>query len=193
MVNIIFLVIFILGLIYGLISGRQEAVVKAMLEGPKRAFYIFLEIYALLVFWGGILEICKDSGLLKKISKGISIIIHPLFKKLKKDDEALSYISLNFVANMVSMGSVATPFGLLAMKRLQELNDNKDVASDEMITFVLINTSGLCIIPTTLIALRMEAGSTNPAIVIPYVLFVSAICTISAILIDIEARKHVKL
>lgn len=193
MVNIIFLVIFILGLIYGLISGRQEAVVKAMLEGPKRAFYIFLEIYALLVFWGGILEICKDSGLLKKISKGISIIIHPLFKKLKKDDEALSYISLNFVANMVSMGSVATPFGLLAMKRLQELNDNKDVASDEMITFVLINTSGLCIIPTTLIALRMDAGSTNPAIVIPYVLFVSAICTISAILIDIEARKHVKL
>lgn len=193
MANIIFLVIFIIGLVYSLFTGRVDNVINVMLEAPKNAFTIFFQIYVQLVFWSGLLGICKDSGLLKKISTCLSFVIHPLFKRIDKNDDALSYISLNFVANMLSLGSAATPFGLLAMKRLQELNDNKDVASDEMITFVLINTSGLCIIPTTILALRISSGSINPMIVIPYILIISSVCTFMAIIIDIEARKYVKL
>lgn len=193
MANKIFLIIFIIGLTYGVIFNQAEEVVTAMLESPKRAFYIFLDLYILLIFWGGLIEICKDSGMLKKISKIISFVIHPLFKKLDKDDEALTYMSLNLVSNIFSMGSIATPFGLMAMKRLQELNDNKDVASDEMITFVLLNTAGFCIIPTSLIALRMDFKSINPTNVIPYIIFVSLMCTIFSILLDIEARRYVKL
>lgn len=192
MINKIFLFIFLVGLVYAGCTNRASIVIEELLVAPKEAFLLFIDIYVLLIFWGGILEICKDSGLLKIISGYISFVIKPFFKKLNKDDEALQYISMNFMANMLSMGSAATPFGLLAMKRLHELNDYSDTASDEMITFLLINTSGLCLIPTMLIAIRSEYHSTNPVAIIPFIIVVSTICTILSILLDIGGRKFAK-
>ena len=126
------------------------------------------------------------------MSTYIIFIIKPLFKRLDKDDEALQYISMNFMANMLSMGSAATPFGLLAMKRLHELNNYSDTASDEMITFLLVNTSGLCLIPTMLIAIRTQYHSANPVAIIPFIFIVSGISTILSIILDIGGRKLAK-
>ena len=139
-----------------------------------------------------IIEVTAISGLLKIITRFVSKIIHPLFKNISIDDDALQYISMNYVANMLSMGSCATPFGLKAMKRLDELNNHSNVASDEMITFLLINTSGLCLIPTTLISLRNEANSNNPVLIIPYILIVSCLITFFSIFLDWMIRKNVK-
>ena len=110
-------------------------------------------------------------------------IISILFKKFNKHDEALEYIAMNYLANMLSMGACATPFGLKAMDRLKELNDNSDVASNEMITFLLVNTSGLCLIPTTLLAIRNQYGSINSARIVPFVLLLSTFSTILAIIL----------
>lgn len=192
MINKIFLFIFLVGLLYAGCTNRSSAVVQELLVAPKEAFLLFIDIYVLLIFWGGILEICKDSGLLKVLSSYIIFFIKPFFKKLNKDDEALQYISMNFMANMLSMGSAATPFGLLAMKRLHELNDYSDTASDEMITFLLINTSGLCLIPTMLIAIRTEYHSANPVAIIPYIFIVSTIATVLSVILDIGGRKLAK-
>lgn len=192
MINKIFLFIFLVGLLYAGCTNRSGAVVQELLVAPKEAFLLFIDIYVLLIFWGGILEICKDSGLLKVLSSYIIFFIKPFFKKLNKDDEALQYISMNFMANMLSMGSAATPFGLLAMKRLHELNNYSDTASDEMITFLLINTSGLCLIPTMLIAIRTEYGSANPVAIIPYIFIVSTIATVLSVILDIGGRKLAK-
>ncbi len=192
MINKIFLFIFLVGLIYAGCTNRSSIVVEELLSAPKEAFFLFIDIYVLLIFWGGILEICKDSGLLKVLSGYIIRVIKPLFKNLDKEDEALQYISLNFMANMLSMGSAATPFGLLAMKRLHERNNYSDTASDEMITFLLINTSGLCLIPTMLIAIRNEYHSIDPVAIIPYIIIVSTICTILSIVLDIGGRKFAK-
>lgn len=189
MINIIFVFIFLVGLIYACFTGRVGVVVEAMLGTPKSALFLFADIYALLIFWGGMLEICKNSGLLQLITNYISYIIHPLFKKLDRKSEAMQYISLNLVANMLSMGSAATPFGLKAMKELDRLNGNSKVASDEMITFLLINTSGLCLIPTILISLRKEYGSQNPVSIIPYVLIISTITTVFSVVMDRLVRK----
>ncbi|MBQ9124510.1 MAG: hypothetical protein IJY14_02345, partial [Acholeplasmatales bacterium] len=112
MVNKIFIFLFILGLGYGLFTDRSSNVINELLNAPKGALMVFIEIYILLVFWGGILRIMKDNGLLHIVSKGISFVIHPLFKRLDRDSDALKYISMNLVANMLSMGSAATPFGL---------------------------------------------------------------------------------
>ncbi len=192
MINKIFLFIFLLGLVYAGCTNRSNIVIEELLVAPKEAFLLFIDIYVLLIFWGGILEICKDSGLLKVLSTYIIFIIKPLFKNLKKEDEALQYISMNFMANMLSMGSAATPFGLLAMKRLHELNNYSDTASDEMITFLLVNTSGLCLIPTMLIAIRSQYHSANPVAIIPFIFIVSSISTVLSIILDIGGRKLAK-
>lgn len=189
MINIIFVFIFVVSLFYAIISGRIDIVLNNLFQAPKASFFVFIDIYALLIFWGGMLEVAKESGLLKKITSFISIIIHPLFKKLDKNSLAMQYISMNFVANMLSMGSAATPFGLKAMEELNKLNNESDVASDEMITFLLINTSGLCFIPTILISLRSQALSNSPTLIIPYIIFVSSVVTFLAIILDIGVKK----
>ena len=183
MANIIFVLLFVVGIVYSMISKREDIVLNVILSAPKDAFLLFIDIYVLLIFWGGILEIMKRSGLMKTMSKAIIFFIHPLFKKINKHDEALEYIAMNYLANMLSMGACATPFGLKAMDRLKELNDNSDVASNEMITFLLVNTSGLCLIPTTLLAIRNQYGSINSARIVPFVLLLSTFSTILAIIL----------
>ncbi len=189
MINIIFIFIFLLGLIYGCFTNRVSLVIEAMLNTPKEALILFGDIYSLLIFWGGMLEICKNSGLLEVISNYVSFVLHPFFKKLDRKSDAMQYISLNIVANLLSMGSAATPFGLKAMKSLDELNGKKEEASEEMITFLLINTSGLCLIPTVLISIRKQYGSINPVSIIPYVLIVSSITTFFSLFMDMVVRK----
>ena len=183
MANIIFVLLFVVGIVYSMISKREDIVLNVILSAPKDAFLLFIDIYVLLIFWGGILEIMKRSGLMKIMSKAIIFFIHPLFKKINKHDEALEYIAMNYLANMLSMGACATPFGLKAIDRLKELNDNSDIASNEMITFLLVNTSGLCLIPTTLLAIRNQYGSINSARIVPFVLLLSTFSTILAIIL----------
>ena len=192
MANILFIALLLIGIIYSLFTNRFSDVTNVLLESPISSFYLFIEIYALLIFWGGILEIVKDNGLLKFLSKIVIKIIHPLFKNLNKDSLALQYIEMNLIANMLSMGSAATPFGLKAMKELQKTANNKEEATPEMITFLLINTSGVCLIPTTIIAIRKSMGSINPVSIVPLTIIISIIVTITAIALDIGVRRFAK-
>lgn len=192
MINYIFVFVFLVAIIYACLTKRVDVVVQVILDTPKSALILFADIYALLIFWGGMLEICKNSGLLALITNYVSYVVHPFFKKLDRKSEAMQYICLNIVANMLSMGSAATPFGLKAMKELDELNNHSEVASDEMITFLLINTSGLCMIPTILISLRKQYGSSNPVSIIPYIFVVSSIATIFSVLVDWLVRRRGK-
>lgn len=184
MANVIFLFIFVIGLIYGLATGRADIILDTLLKSPKNAFLIFIDIYTSLIFWGGILEICKRSGLLNIIGKYISFIIKPMFNKLDKNSLALQYISLNLVCNVFSMGSAATPFGMKAMEELKKLNNNSDIASNEMITFLLINVGGFCIIPTTIITILSQFESSDPSYITPYIMVISFICTCFSIIIN---------
>ena len=132
----------------------------------------------LIVLWCGVMNIAEKSGLLLKFSK----LLTPLLKKLMpsvKNEKAFQYISSNVAANMLGLGSVATPAGLKAMKELDKDNKHKDVASDGMITFLVLNTSGVTIIPMSVIALRMGYGSLDPSkIIIPSIVatIVSSVC-----------------
>jgi spore maturation protein A len=193
MANAIFIFIFVVGLVYGLATGRGDVILETLLKSPKNAFLIFIDIYTSLIFWGGILEICKRSGLLKIIGNITSFIIKPLFNNLEKDSLALQYISLNLVSNTLSMGSAATPFGMKAMDELKKLNNNSDIASNEMITFLLINVGGFCIIPTTIITILSKFNSSNPSYIIPFIILVSLICTMFSIILNriiIYYEKH---
>ena len=192
MINYIFGFIFIIGLVYAIITNRIDVTINALLQTPKEALLLFFDIYVALVFWGGIIEICKQSGLLKILTNYISVLLHPLFKKMDKNSEALQYIGVNIVSNLLSISSLGSSFGFKAMKELDRTNNYDPVASGEMITFLLINSSGICIIPTIVMSVRNQFQSSNSAIIMPYVIFISFTVLVTQLLIDWMIRKNGK-
>jgi spore maturation protein A len=116
-------------------------------------------------------------------------ILSKLFPSIPKNHEALGYIASNIAINMAGLGSAATPFGLKAMEKLEELNDNKKKATPAMITFLVLNTSGVTVIPTTIISLRLAAGSSDPTAVIPTCILATSISTIAGLTLDYIIRR----
>lgn len=184
MINKIWFSFIFLGITYGFISGNISAVNEEIITSAKKSLDIFISIFPVIVLWLGIMTIASDSGLLNKISNILYPILGKIFKDIPKNHESLGYISSNIAANILGLGSAATPFGLKAMKSLQELNDNKDTASHSMITFLLLNTSGLTLVPTTVISIRMLYKSINPTSIITSTILATLISTISAIILD---------
>ena len=159
----------------------------------KTEFIILLfPIFPVLALWLGIMNIAKTSGLLNVLSNFFKPILSVLFPEIPKNHESLGYISSNVVVNMLGLGSAATPFGLKAMKSLQELNPKKDTATKSMITFLILNTSGLTLVPTTVISLRLLHGSTNPTEIVFATILATIISTIVALFIDKIFRKVYK-
>ena len=191
MVNIIWFILLTIGITYSIISGNTKLLNDEILLSAKSAFNLILTMMEVTVLWTGILNIAEKSNLLKKFSNLINPLLSKLFPKIKKGDKVLDYISSNVAANMLGLGSAATPFGLKAMKEHQELNNKKDEASDEMITFLVLNTSGVTIIPTTVIALRLAYNSSNPSGIIITSLIATSLASIAGLTLDyLIRRKH---
>lgn len=192
MVNKIWGFFIIVGIIFCLLSGNIDIVNKEILNSTKDSLEMIMKIFPVMALWLGIMKIAASSGMLKKISVILSKVLKKLFPEIPVGHESISYIASNVVANMFGLGNAATPFGLKAMKSLQELNKKKDTASRSMITFLVLNTSGLTIIPTTIISLRMMYGSLNPTdIVLPCI--IATICgTVGGLIVDylVARRKH---
>ncbi|MEI3508059.1 MAG: nucleoside recognition domain-containing protein [Bacilli bacterium] len=121
----------------------------------KTTLDLIIQIFPLLAIWLGIMNIAKQSGLLEKASNFISPVLSKIFPEIPKGHESLGLISSNIIANLFGLGNAATPFGLKAMESLQKLNKEKDTASRRIITFLVINTCGVTLVPTTIISLRM--------------------------------------
>ena len=184
MVNIIWIFLIGIGILYGLFTGRLDVINTSIVDSTKISLDMLLKIFPVLALWMGLTKIAERSKLLEKLSKMLSPLLTKLFPEVPSGHESLSLIASNMIANVFGLGSAATPFGLKAMKSLQELNKKRDTATRSMITFLVINTSGLTIIPTTIISLRMMYGSREPAKIV-FACIVSTICaTIAGIIID---------
>lgn len=184
MVNKIWGFFVISGILFSLIIGNTSIINKEILESSKIAFEMIVKIFPVLALWLGLMNIAKESKLLEKLSFKLTPLLKRIFPEIPEGHESLSLISSNIIANMCGLGSAATPFGLKAMKSLQELNKNKDTASRSMITFLIINTSGVTIIPTTIISLRMMYKSASPTSIVLPCIIATSISTISGLLID---------
>ena len=191
MINIIWFLLIMVGLIYSTLSGNSS-ISDFILNSSYDTLDMIMSIGPLIVLWCGIMNIADKSGLLLKFSK----LLTPLLKKLMpsvKNEKAFLYMSSNIAANMLGLGSVATPAGLKAMKELDKDNKDKSKASDGMITFLVLNTSGVTFIPMSVIALRMGFGSGDPSkVIIPSIIatFVSSVCGLT--LDYIIRRKNAK-
>lgn len=191
MMNKIWASFIALGIIYAFFTGRLDLINTEILNCTKESFDVVLKIFPVMALWLGIMNIASTSGLMKQMAKKLTPFLSKIFPEIPKGHESLSLIASNLIINMFGLGSAATPFGLKAMKSLQELNSNKKEASRSMITFLVMNTAGVTLIPTTVISLRMAYGSSNPTETLLASIIVTVTSFIFALLIDLFfARRH---
>lgn len=166
--NYIWIALFLIGIAVGtlklIFSGDTDclpAMMDSTFEMSKYAFDITLGLTGTLTLWMGILKIGEDSGLIQKLARLLSPVLTKLFPDIPKDHPALGNIFMNISANMLGLDNAATPCGLKAMDELQKINPKKDTATNSMIMFLVLNTSGLTIIPVSIMAYRSQAMLTE--------------------------------
>lgn len=166
--NYIWVALFAIGFLVGVIKmimGDFDALPEMMdstFEASKNGFEMCLGLTGTLALWMGIMKIGEDSGLVRRLARFLSPVLTKLFPEVPKGHPALGSIFMNISANLLGLDNAATPMGLKAMQELQTINKKKDTASNAMIMFLTINTSGLTIIPISIMAYRAKAGAVDP-------------------------------
>lgn len=183
MINYIWGLFLVAGVLYSIIK-KDPNLTNNLISSGKNGLDIILGLLPIMCLWLGIMRLAEKSGLLDKLSQKLSKYIRIIFPEVPKGDPAVTYISSNIIMNILGLGNAATPFGIKAIKELQRLNKNKDIASRSIITFLIINTSSVTIVPTTVISIRLLNNSINASEIIPVTIITSFISTIIALLLD---------
>ena len=157
-------------------------IINSTFASSKTAFEISLGLTGVLSLWLGIMKIGENSGLIHSLARFLSPVLCRLFPDIPKGHPALGSIFMNMSANMLGLDNAATPLGLKAMKELQELNPQKDTASNPMIMFLVINTSGLIIIPISIMVYRSQMGALQPTDVFIPILLSTFISTLVGVI-----------
>ena len=160
MLNYIWFFMIFISVIVGTINGRIDAVTESAIQMSKTAVEIAIGLIGIMALWLGTMKIAEKSGLIGLIAGVLKPITIRLFPDIPQDHPAIGSIVLNMAANMLGLGNAATPLGLKAMEELQELNQDKDTASNAMCTFLAINTSSIqLILPATVVGLMGAASN----------------------------------
>lgn len=167
MMNYVWPVMILFAFVSAIVTGSMSGLSAAVIQGGQDAVSLLLRLVAMLCLWGGIMEIAESAGITRAFSRILSPVLKLIFPRLKKEDYALEAVSMNVTANVLGLGNAATPLGLEAMRRLQEINTDPFTASDEMVVFVVMNTAAMHIVPTTVATLRGQYGSQSPMAIMP--------------------------
>ena len=159
--NYVWIAFFIVGFVVGIFkafvlgqTGLLSEMLTALFDAAKNGFEISLGLTGIMSLWLGIMKIGEKAGVIRVFAKGVSPLFKTLFKGIPKDSPAYGSVMMNLSANMLGLDNAATPLGLKAMGELQELNPVKDTATDAQIMFLVLNTAGITLIPTSVIAIR---------------------------------------
>lgn len=184
-----FIIAFVVALIKLIFFGDTEIfsnLINGLFDSAKTGAELSLGLVGIMTFWLGIMKVGEKAGMISVFAKGVNPFFSKLFPGVPKGHSANGSIIMNFSANMLGLDNAATPVGLKAMKELQELNPEKETATNAQIMFLVLNTAGITLIPTSVIALRMAAGAANPAdIFIPaligtFISFLSGMLAVAA-------------
>lgn len=169
--------------------GVFEQIMKACFDQAKNGFEISLYLTGVLCLWLGLLKIAERAGLIQRLASWASPVLSILFPSIPRDHPAMGNIFMNISANMLGLDNAATPLGLKTMQSLQALNPKPTEPTDAMLMFLGLNASGLTIIPSSVIAFRMQAGAANPAdIFLPILLATTASTLVAMLLIAMKQR-----
>ncbi|MGI6144944.1 MAG: spore maturation protein [Clostridia bacterium] len=184
MINVIWMVMIISGIILAGIRGQPEIITQSAFEAAQAAVKYSIELIGIMSLWLGLMKVAEEAGMIKALAKLLRPFTRLIFPSLPQNHPVLGSILMNFSANLLGLGNAATPFGLKAMQELQEINKNKDEASEAMCTFLAMNTSSITLLPATIIGVRLAAGSANPTEIIGTSLFATTIGFTVALLAD---------
>lgn len=189
MLNYIWLALLLSGIAVAAINGNIEVVTQTALQSANDAVAICINLIGVMCLWLGIMRIGEKAGLIEALSRLVRPIMVRLFPSVPSDHPALGAIIMNLSANILGLGSAATPFGLKAMQELQKLNGGRKQASEAMCTFLALNTSCITLIPATIIAVRVNFNSANPTEIVGPTIFATGCSMIMAVLVDYLFRR----
>jgi len=197
--NYIWIFFFVAAFVYGLAQlifmGNTEVfqnMVQSTFDTSKTAFETSLGLTGVLALWLGIMKIGERAGAVNVLARMLSPVFTKLFPDIPKNHPVMGSIFMNIASNMLGLDNAATPTGLKAMAGMQELNPHKDTATNPMIMFLVLNTSGLTIIPTTILAFRASMGAHNPTDVFIPILLATTVATLAGIVIT-SLWQHINL
>lgn len=185
MLNYIFGAMILISVVFGIATKNGEGLSNGIIKGAEESISLLLTMAGMLALWSGIMEIANQGGFAKILGKILSPVLTKIYKNVPPKSKALKNISMNVSANLLGLGNAATPFGLSAIKELHTLNNHSHIASDDMVTFVVMNTASIQLIPTMIATLRQNYGSEAPFEIIPCVWISSA----TALLVGIVLSK----
>ncbi len=184
MINLIWVALFLIGIVYAAVTGTMDEVNRALFSSAKDAVMLCIGLASVLIFWLGLMKIAEKSGLLGGLARLFRPAVRRLFPEVPPDHPAMGYILSNLIANLFGLGNAATPMGIKAMEELKKLSGTTEKPSRSMITLLALNTSGLTLIPTTVIAIRMQYHAKSAADIVGPTLLATLCTTTAAILID---------
>ena len=195
MLNKIWPMFMIISIIYAIMNGNTDKINASIFSSTQDTVTLSITLLGTICLWNGIMKIAKKTKIIKKLTRILNPLINFLFPELKTQEKIRNEIAMNMVANILGLGNTATPLGIKAMKSMQEINPDKKVLSNSMVTLIVLNTASIQLIPTTVIAIRMSLGSENPTnIIFPVWIatFCAAVAGITATKILIAKSEKIK-
>ncbi|MGV8146011.1 MAG: nucleoside recognition domain-containing protein [Alkaliphilus sp.] len=181
--NIVWVFMILCGIFVAIFTGEINVINEALLIDTQEAVVFAISLIGVMSVWLGLMNIAKKSGLINVLVKTMHPITNFLFPSIPSNHPAISAALMNMIANMFGAGNSATALGIKAMKEFQTLNSNKNKASHAMCMFLVINMSSIQLIPLTVLKIRTDAGSVQPADIIITSLFATFVSTIVGILV----------
>lgn len=192
MLNYLWGFMIVIGIVVGVLTGRVSEVSTATINSSKEAISLCITMLGFMSLWTGIMNVARSAGIIAALTKGLKPILRLLFPDIPKDHVVNEYIASNMIANIIGLGWAATPMGLKAMKELKTLNNDSDLASVDMCTFLIINISSLQLIPVNIIAYRSQYGSIKPTEILGAAIIATCFSTFVGVLFSIIARRRCK-
>jgi spore maturation protein A len=182
MLNYIWFGLMAIALIVAAVNGTADAVNKAAVESATSAVQIAIGLVGIMTLWLGMMRVAEAAGLVSLVGRALRPLLRWLFPEVPPGHPAAGAIVLALAANMLGLNNAATPLGIKAMEELQTLNPDKDTATNGMVTLMAVTTSGVQLIPATMIGVLTAAGATNPTVIIAPTILATFIGTVAAIL-----------
>ncbi|MBK9648333.1 MAG: hypothetical protein IPO67_24805 [Deltaproteobacteria bacterium] len=179
--NPVFLFIVFAAFVVAALNGTMEATSKGAFDGAKSAVDLALGLVGYMALFLGLMKVAEEGGLLRILARAIRPVMVRLFPDVPPDHPAMGAMIMNIAANMIGLTNAATPLGIKAMQELSRLNRRPGVATNAMVLFLAINTSGLSILPTGVMGVRASAGSVDPFGIMAPTLFSTLTATVVAI------------
>lgn len=190
MLGKVFGVISLISVLFGIYNGRGAEMGEAVLQGASSAIELTLTLGGMMCLWCGVMQVLQQAGAVRALARLLRRPLGYFFPETARTGEGMEEVCGNLAANLLGVGNAATPMALRALEKMQKSNPEPRVATGDMITLTVLNTCSVSLVPSTVLSLRLAAGSHDPFCVVPLIWICSACCAALALLLTRALRSE---